>query len=1182
MRRQILALTTLCLLAALSLWAQDTATIVGTVTDPTGAVVPGAKVTVSNPDKGYTRNLVSDSAGAYTAAKVPIGEYVVTAEAPGFQGLVRNGISLGVGQTLRLDLSLTVGQAMQQITVSGQVAKVETETGGISDVVTGSQVVNLELNARNFTNLALLVPGAAPGTYDPTTIGVLGGVTISFNGNRAEYNNWEIDGANNTDEGAGGTANTGYPNIDSIAEFRISTSNYSAEYGKHAGATIEVATKAGTRQFHGDLFEFLRNDHLDANDWFVNRQIAPPGGHAPKRPLKRHDYGFTLGGPLFIPGRYNTQKNKTFFFWSEEWRKNREGTIIDAGVPSLRMRQGDFSECDKASSNYNPVVASGCLLPTDPTTGQVFTNDAVPVAPDAKALLDGLIPLPNNGAVHYTAAHSLPTDWRQDQIRVDHNIGDKTSLFVRYTQEAYNQDFVPTLWNWANYDTVKTKWAAPVKTAVLHLTHTFKPNLMNEFIMGFSADVNLINNVAGPSSPAKSISKPSDFTAKNLFAGNAKETLLPGVAICGGVPFCVGEATGYKYFYWGPITTWKDNVVWTAGAHTLKFGFFIQAINFNSTNNGGASTQGFFSFSNSAANSTGNALADMFLGRIQQYTEYGRFINGQPVGNYAEGHWNQLDLEPYIQDDWKVTRKLSLNLGVRYYLIGPLHDQSGLNLDSTFFPNLYSAAREAQLDGSGNLIPGTGQNYLTYGNGLVECGKGGVHEGCFIPNRGTIAPRFGFAWDPWGSGKTAVRGGYGIFFDTSNGNAAAAGLFGNPPVVVIPSVFNVTGYENIQPGALSPTATTMLPYHEKWPSVQQFSLGVQHEFPGNNLLSVSYVGSLGRHLSRSRNMNQVPLGAGIENVPSLANANQYCDAAGNCDVQNVLINDLEPTIFFGPFRGYGFMQVREHTSVSSYNSLQMSFRHTIGHGLVFQSSYTWAHGIDDTSGQFSPSGLGVDDYHLSRWRATSSLCQTHVLVMNYIYSLPFFKGSSNPFLKTALGGWQISGITSFFTGQPIDIGCGIAGLSSGVGGAVRCNSLGPVKVKKGEFNDPQFGPTPTWFDPNTIGQITVEQLRADGQPGMFGYMGRNPLRGPGRNNWDLALLKDFAAPWFRGEHSTFQFRWETFNTFNHPQWQGVNAFCSGQTPPGQPCSGVENNLGNGEVSSAWPARIMQFGVKFIF
>jgi hypothetical protein len=261
------------------------------------------------------------------------------------------------------------------------------------------------------------------------------------------------------------------------------------------------------------------------------------------------------------------------------------------------------------------------------------------------------------------------------------------------------------------------------------------------------------------------------------------------------------------------------------------------------------------------------------------------------------------------------------------------------------------------------------------------------------------------------------------------------------------------------------------------------------------------------------------------------------------------------------------------------NSLQVNFRHAFGHGLTYQTAYTWAHNIDDSTSTYFMSG--VDDTHLTRWRATSDLNRAQVVVMNYVYELPFFRKSSQAFLRSGLGRWTVSGITGLFTGQQVDFSCGIAGMSSGIGEGVRCNSLGPLKIKKGVYNDPQFGPTPTWIDPSVIGQVTMDQLYANNQPGMFGTMGRNPLTGPGRNNWDMALLKNFQLPWFGGEHSSVQFRLETFNTFNHTQWKYVSVGCSGSTAPGAPCNGPDN-IGNGEVGGTWSPRILQLGLKFMF
>ena len=345
MRKLLLCTSALVLLGALNSRAQDTATIVGTVTDTTGAVIPGAKVTVSNPDKGYIRNLATNSEGIYQAPALPIGDYTVIAETAGFRKLTRSGIALTAGQVQRVDLQLQVGLTTEEVTVTGNLPHVQTETAAISDVVTGSQISNLELNGRNFVALAALVPGATPDNgQDNTHLGLAANIGLSFNGARMEYNNWEIDEGMNNDDTSGGNSMNTWPSLDSIAEFRIFTSTYGADKGKHAGANVEVVTKSGTKQFHGSAYEYVRNDTFDANDWFANRQIAPPGGNAPKTPLKRNDYGYTIGGPFYIPSHYNTDKSKTFFFWSNEWRKDREGTVISNNVPSLRMRDGDFSE----------------------------------------------------------------------------------------------------------------------------------------------------------------------------------------------------------------------------------------------------------------------------------------------------------------------------------------------------------------------------------------------------------------------------------------------------------------------------------------------------------------------------------------------------------------------------------------------------------------------------------------------------------------------------------------------------------------------------------------------------------------------------------------------------------------------------------------------------------------------
>jgi hypothetical protein len=1192
-----LLILTLVLLLPVMGWAQDQATVVGAVTDQTGAPVPNAKVQVSNPSKGFVRELTTNSAGEYTAAAIPIGDYVITAEATGFQKLLRSGITLEVGQTLRVDLHLTLGKSTQEISVSGNVTKVETENAIVSDVVTGTQIQDLNLDGRNYQALTILTPGGSPSNgMDLSLLGHGTQATISFNGTRNYDNNFEIEGATNNDASSGGPSPDTFPALDSIAEFRISTSNYGADVGMRAGANIQVITKSGTKDFHGDAYEFVRNDHMDANDWFANRRlwsglnpVANCGGNAagpcnaPKTPLKWNLPGYTFGGPFYIPGHYNTDKSKTFFFWSQSWARYRQGTVLTANTPTLRMRQGDFSECDPISANFNAVAASGCVVPTNPATGQHFPSDIVPVNPNAQDIMNALVPVPNNGVKGFVLAPSVPTNWRQEQIRVDQNISDRTTLFVRYTQDAWNEDFTPALWSGSSYDTITSPLAVPAKNAVLHLTHTFSPALMNEVILAYGDDAHHITVAAGPSSVAGSILKPANWSVLPIFPANASVSVLPAVYLGGGTGFSFSEDAIYdpafNEIY--PTVTLKDNVVYSWGKHTLKFGVFY--LNYRDEElRTYTDPQGSFTFTGGGPITTGNALADMYLGRIQSYTEgtpY-NYVTGVALGGWGEENGRMKQFEPYLQDDWKVNRRLTLNLGLRYTWDQAYHTINNPPNDADFNPSQYNPAKAPQLDINGYLIPGSGQFYTSPGNGLEICNTGGLPAGCIYPDYSTLAPRFGFAIDPTGTGKTSVRGGFGVYYDASaNIDAGPEEVIGEPPEALAPVANNILGYQSIVPGPLAPDSYGAYAERRAYPMIMQDSVTVQHEFSGNNFLSVAWVGSLGRHLSRTRNLNQIPDGAGTMNVPVLA-GRPGCDASGNCNVQDVLIHQYEPSTYFVPYRGFSNLGYQEFSAVSNYNSLQVNFRHTVGHGLTFQSAYTWSHAIDDDTGR--DADYGVDDEHLSRWRATGDANRTHVLVLNYIYDMPFFKHASSSFLRTGLGGWKLSGITSFFSGSPVNIRCGESGYHNGVGTGMQCNTLGPLKIQKGVDIDPEFGPTPTWFNPAVIAQPLLSQYYSNGESGMFGYEGRNVLTGPGRNNWDMALLKNFQTPWFSGEHSSLQFRFETYNTFNHPQWDAIHAFCGGNTPFGAPCSGNANNYQNGQVSGAWLPRLVQLGMKFVF
>ena len=1183
---------TVCLLLALfsisvAAWAQsEAATVIGTVTDPSGAVIPNVKVEVANPDKGFKRSLVSDSAGSYVIDQVPIGSCVITAEAAGFQKLVRSGITLQVSQLLRVNLQMQVGATTQEVTIVGNVPRVETETGTISHVINGSQVVDLDLNGRNFANLMYLTPGVTEANGQ-TFYGTVGGAGF-VNGIRQGYSKFEFDGMYGGDTSGGGTSSNIDPSIDSVAEMRVTANSYEANMGLAGGSLIEVAIKSGTKEFHGGMYDFVRNTDFNANDFFQNRVVNPPGGNAPKLPMHWNDPGYYLGGPFYIPGVYNQDKTKTFFFWSQEFHRYRTGVVINTSAPTLLERQGNFSECDKTSANYNATVAAGCILPKIPGSGgQLYPNDILPVDPDATDLLNAWVPLPNSGPNGYVKSPSNPTNWGQQTVRVDQNISDRTAAMFRFTHDSwYWGTFPPTnTYSGATYDTQESQQNRLGFNAVFRLTHSVNPHLMSTFMLGVTSDMLLYGAPAlvGKSSVAGSFEKPANWTAHNIFAVNEANNDLPGVSS----PYTMGPelaGVGVKddFSNSAPAYVLKDDWVDVAGNHTLKFGLFAERAQKNE--HGGMATDGIYSFSGgSSANSTGNSLADEDIGALAFVEEGTQTVGGTPVGGYAKFFFRFTDVEPYFQDDWKVTRKLTLNLGLRYTYYQPNHEISNPPKNSTFIPGLYNPAAQAQLNAGGYLIAGTGAWFHSFGNGLVECGANGIPPSCSLATEANVAPRFGFAYDPTGSGKTVIRGGYGLFYDLGGTGIAGSQSFeSNAPTEFTSFAYNISGYTNITPGLLGPVALTVMPTKHKWMVVQQYNLTVQHEFPGKNLLSVGYVGTLSHHLPISVNINQIPEGVTTENVPALAGATG-CDSLGNCNVQSILINKQHSSVFFVPYRGYTTILSEEGVSNSNYNALQAEFTHPFGHGLMVQASYAWSHSLDDASTYYS--NTFFDSTNIERNYGSSDFNRPQSLLLSYVYSLPFFSHPSNTLLSKSLsqtlGGWRISGITSFFSGVPFTPTCGVSGYSTAINGSTLCNPVGPVKAQKSTISIPTYGPTPAVFSGSEIAQPLLSQLNSNGEPGMFGYLGKNVLTGPGRNNFDLALLKDFRMPWFGGERSRLEFRAETFNTFNHPNWDGLNTGCSGTTTFGQPCTGTAN-ASLGAVNADWGPRALQLALKLTF
>jgi hypothetical protein len=1159
------------------LLAQDTAQITGTVTDPSGAAVAGAQVTIVSVEQGLTRTVNANSSGEYFFPALPVGSYNMTVTAQGFKKYQASGIKLDVGQKARSDVQMQVGAAQESINVEGtNVAQVETQSSELAGIVTGKQITQLELNGRNFTQLVTLVPGVSNQSgQDEGTVGVYGSVAFSVNGGRTEYNNWELDGGDNMDNGSNVTLNV-YPSLEAIAEFKVLTSNYGAQYGRNGSGTVEVETKSGTNNFHGNVYEFLRNDAFNARNYF--QQSVPP--------YKKNDYGYTVGGPVW--------KNKTFFFWSEEWRRDRvPGQNFNQTVPSIQERAGDFS--DQCPGTNCPSVGADLTAagfnPSDPTVQGLLSE----------------IPLPTQGSGAnsvYVASPVQPTNWREELIRVDHNLTDKERLTFRFIHDSWDTITPVPLWtNQGSFPTIQTAFKGPGVALVARLSSTFTPTLLNEFVFSYTTDHIILNNVGN----WKRSSFPG-FVVPDIFPGNG-DNILPGInlvtqAYGGGF----GEDAGYipnGVYNSNPTYTFRDNVNKIVGKHNLQFGAYAVAGQKNELGGelGPGSIPGYLTFDDSNGTvTTGNAFADLLLGNISSFGQQDVRLK----------YYNRYKIvEPYFQDDWHATNRLTLNLGLRLSLLGTYREKKRQAYN--FDPTKYDPATAPALDASGALVPSATANPF---DGIVQCGGpggpfptanfpsaavgGSPYAGCVKGHLFNPAPRIGFAYDPGGNGKTAIRGGYGVFFEHANGNEAnTESLENSSPLANAAQRNNIIGYSGIGSAqAESPLSVNAIPNKAVWPYIQQWHLDVQHEVARNTVATVSYVGTKGTHLNRQTDLNQLhpvplsqnpykpgePIGGGVD-----ANGDPLHDDCGTLTTPSGVPVTGQAAINlqvacganpdpFRPFVGYGDITHLEFKASSIYHAFQTSVRRSVGN-LQLSFAYTWSHSIDDSSDRGD--GSFVDSYNPSSNRASSNFDQRHILNFSYIWDLPFFK--SPGLTNKILGGWQFSGVTSFQTGTPFSVivSNDNAGVANGVGSAARPDVVG----------NPRSGVTQVPFcsaNPNLsvceIGpQIYNPNAFAMPRGLTFGDSGRNSIYNTHWTNFDMALFKHFKVT----ESMSFEFRAEAFNVFNHTQWRPI----AGDSGSAASNLGESNNTlsspfdptsGFLQVTDAHNARILQLGAKFIF
>ncbi len=1211
---------------------QDTASITGTVTDPTGAAIVGAQVTATSQEHGISRSAASNSSGDYLFSALPIGPYDISVAAKGFKRYEARGVILRVAEKARVNVALEVGAINTEVMVQGsQVAQVETQSSDLSNTVSGKEISQLELNGRDFTQLVSLVPGVTD--QSGADEGEPGASTVAFsiNGGRTEYNNFEVDGGDVLDNGSNQTLNV-YPSIDAIAEVQVLTSNYSAQYGRNGSGTVEVETKSGTNQFHGDLYEFLRNDAFNATPEF---ETSVPE-------YKKHDFGFTIGGPVFIPGHYNTDKQKTFFFWSEEWRREltpASGFFSSTPVPTLAERVGNFSEvCGTTNTPFQNSVSTDTSAPYfpncpgiatnavdaqgNPTLKPYVTNGVLNQLPYSAnnpivAPLEALIPLPNissqgNGVLDtWFATPTLPTYWRQELFKIDHNITDKVRASFRYIHDSWQQQYPVPLWTGGtSFPTIQTNFTNPGVSMVARLTANVSPTLLNEFIASYTTD-HIGTHLTGPWQRG---SVPSTLGIYSNGFGSE----VPGINVSGG-EFGSGFAEDPGYVPEGalnsnPTFTYRDNVTKIVGPHNLQFGVYYVDAHKNEIPQPGFGVNGQLQFSNTSTVSSGNAFADLLLGNIGTFTQEGAALKMHEKYNITE---------IFAQDDWHATKRLTLNLGLRLSFYGTYREEN--NLAWNFDPAHY-------IPGASSLDPNTGLVVGNPYNGWVDCGvTPGVPVGCMKNHWLNPAPRVGFAYDLFGDGKWAIRGGYGIFFEHTNGDEAnTESLEYESKSTPITSVVNIVGYENLNPSLLvgsagestSPLQFVSIPDKATWPYVQQWHLDIQHNIGKNTVGTLSYVGSAGVHLTRSYEYNQLtPVPASQNpykpgqiitsddcNSVSVSTTTGQATATANVDTSNPVTmtggwaNNLAVACgnnanFYRPYLGIGSIQRFDQTGSSIYHSLQASLRHNIG-GLELNAAYTYSHSIDDSS-DYGDFGF-VNSYDLNAYRASSNFDQRHNITLAYVYDVPLFKEKG--LAHTLLGGWQWSGITLVQSGSPFSVyneGVTATSDNAGVGNGFATAGSYPDLVgnpRAGASSSPLAGPLdgfgPLLYNPGAFVQPTGLT---------FGDAGRNILRNPWRTNFDMALIKHFAVT----ESKYFEFRAEAFNVFNHVEYNwlggdsGSAANNGGRGTASNELScygGANNSAGDASCSSAALGspngilrsagthlpRILQLALKFIF
>ncbi len=1163
---------------------QSSGVISGVVQDGQGAVVPGASVTLINQAQGGTyRQLESSAEGTFVVTPVPPGTYTVTVEKAGFKKYTRTDITVFAQDRVGLPpIRLEIGAVGESITVEASAVTLQTVSAERSGVVTGSQIVDLASSGRAFSDLFKTVPGFNPDTNNA-------------NGLRADQNALMVDGISTMD-----TGNNSYGlvrlNSDLIAEFKVLTNGQQAEFGRAAGANITIVTKSGTRDLHGGAYLFLKNEWMNANSWTNNYNGLP------RARARNRTQGFQVGGPVFIPGKFNSGRDKLFFFTNFEFQRPRLfDALASRTMPTADERIGDFS---KTQENGKPVTI------VDPANGKApFSGNQIPLSrinTYGQQLLN-FLPLPNRLGVDptYNYQYQFAGTQKIDDktFRGDWNISSNWKAYARLimNNRDTNQSAGLNVNNVIGISPFRAITGAIAGSGTL--ITIINPTLTNEFNYGNTR--NWLPNVIEPD---------SKYLRKN--SGITLPLLYPDADPLGQVPNMTWDVpnsptifiAGMPYDNENPGVNWTDNVAKVTAKHTLKFGIFIETSFKRQT--GTIVNNGRIDFSRDSSNGgdTGWAFSNALLGNYKTFDQ---------SNTYRKGYYHYQTYEWYGQDNWKLRPNLTVDFGVRFSIIKPWYEEK--NQVSSFLQSAYDPSKRVSLyqptlvsNVRSALNPLTGQTYpaALIGaivpnsgdpfNGMVVGGVNGVAPGMMKGSGVLIGPRFGLAWTPAGAGsKTVVRLGGGVFYEREMG-APIIGQISYPPGLVTPKIY----YGNLNDiarssGTLFPLMTAGFSPDGKIPTVYNFNLTVQRELAGKVLMDVGYVGTLTRHGMARMPFNEAPFGSAW-----LPQNQDPAKAAGNLTGDNAM-----PVDFLRPYIGYagagalvaqsglgggGF--ITTFGSSANYNALQVSANRRMSKDLTIGIGYTWSKALGtDTDYQYP--GNFAD--HRKADYGLLTFDRTQALVVNYIYNMPRFARDgtalANPVFKTLLNGWQISGITSLSSGSPLSVG---GGTSVSANGSYNIQGVGATTLNREITGSEGWAARPVLTcNPNlspgdrTLGAFINTSCF---QPAVKGSMGMDsavrPMRGPGVNNWDLSVFKKI--PLGKSEERFFQLRFEMYNAWNHTQWSAINF-----TPTFDKTTGKITNLstlltggatpnggrfGFGALSTARNPRTLQLGAKIYF